>query len=268
MSTLEIVIFVCVGVFALTGVLLIMASIKKKKKKVEEEPKAEPKIEPAIKSDRKPVEKKEEEPVKVTMPEQFQIIRRKSKVKINKKAIKGDSRNPSITKVFVDGKRVDEPPKEQTAPAKPKTTIADIIKKQQSSARYGAREPEFKDLSKAEITAPNRSPIIGDRTNFASHLNVTSDNNLSGVAGTGVAKALAESESRGKDIDKRTQDLVQSIKQNMLSQQDSSNSLLIGINPPFSNNNADLKPASKLKNIDAKTLIIAEAINNPKSKRG
>ena len=77
----------------------------KSKKKKDEQPKGEKKIEQVIKSEKKEVkEEKKEEVPKIEMPEQassgFKIIRKQSKVKINKRALQDGSRNPSVTKVF------------------------------------------------------------------------------------------------------------------------------------------------------------------------
>ncbi len=257
MSTLEIVL-VCVifGSIAL-GLLYLLFSFKKKK---EDSNKPAPVIEPVYPK-AEPEQKVEPE----QKPEPLKIIRKKSEIKINKKALKADSRNPSITKVFVNGKRVDEPePEAEKVDQTPKNTdvMSDITAAPVGA--FGAREPVFgasQNGQRSPFTSPNRSPIIGDRTNFTTRLIVSDDNNLSGVSGIGIAKALKESESKMSDIDDKTEDMVNDIRRRILGQRN-----------PFLNDIAfesESKPKKgDLDQIDAKTLIVADMLNKPKYKKG
>lgn len=273
MSAATLIIIVVASVIALFMLWLIFFYGRKKGKK-SKEPKPQKSVEPAIKpSEKKAEPEPQEEPVKVTMPsESLKALRRQSQVKVNKKALKGDSRNPSVTKVFVDGKNVEEEAKAQAEAAAAAAAAAAVAEEQvkykgapiaKDVGRFGAREPEFVDHTVSEQGMPNRTPTIGDRTNFGSHLNISKDNNLSGVSGTGIAKAVEQSENAGKDIDERTAALVQSVRMNMLGDTSGFDDSSF-----WQDSSPEKKtPNQRLKEIDAKTLIIADAVANPKSKK-
>lgn len=268
MSTTIIVIIVGVAllVFGALGVIFFSG----KKKKQQDGGAKEKSIEPAIQTDRKKEEPKAEEPpVKVTMPEQnFKAIRKQSRLKINKKAIKGDSRNPSISKVFANGKKIDEI-EESPAPNDPEPEKTVTYKGVPIEVgRFGAREPEFTDHSVTAEGMPNRSPRLEDRTNFGSHLSVSEDNNLSGVSGTGIAKVVEKSDSIEKGLNQKRIDVVQNARINILGESPIPNDPLAflqgggyGIEPE------EKSPKDKLKSIDAQTLIIADAVAKPRGRK-
>lgn len=264
-------IVVAVAIVLFIGGLVFSGKKKGKDKKKKDEPNKEKVVEPAIKSDRPKIEEKkepvEEQPV-VVMPDGFRVIRKKSEVKINKKAIKGDSRNPSITRVFVDGKNVEEEKKkEEETPIISEVQGAMSVNIPEEVGRFGAREPQFKDLSERTDGMPNRSPTLEERINFASHLNVSKDNNMSGVSGTGINKVIDDVETIDKSETQSTEQLLNSVRQNIARNGG------FGLNNPmdFLNGGQDNSqtqkaktPHEKLKDIDAQTLIIADAIMNKK----
>lgn len=275
-------------------------SSKKGKKDKSKEPEGEKKVEKVFKSDKEKEEKKEEpakqeeektlekEPPK--KKESFKIIRKKSEVKINKKAINANSRNPSITKVFdKSGNRVDETEKtEVTDELKPEdisqvmedeldfnnnSVMSDVVS--QTPDRFGFREPDIREKSdaheykiEAPVGSPNRAPIIGDRTNFGSHLSISEDGNMSGVIGTGVAKIIDKAESQAEEIDRKTEEMINSVRLNLLGDRrdyPSGFGYMRG-QEDYGYNKKQETPSDKLKKIDAKTLIIADAISNPRYK--
>ena len=323
MSVLEIIV---VSAFAI-GFIYILYAIYSPKKKKEKKPKeekkkeekpakaktikgevkkddnnlmgkaiGEKKIEPAIKKGETPPPQEEEEEQELVLkkdpppkePEPFRIIRKQSKVKISKQALKAGSRNPSVTKVFDKGKRIDidensngglmEDAGKEIAKVveeinKESDAMSDIIS--QDIGHYGVREPNFDSVSSehefkinAPKGSPNRAPIIGDRTHFASHLMVTDDNNLSGVMGTGVAKIIEKSETQAEKIDQNTEEMVRNVKRDLLGDMPKYSGLFD--HSSFNNTSGQKNDASqKLKDIDAETLIIAQAISkrkgNPKN---
>lgn len=320
MGTLEIVIIVFVGLIAIFGLYSIFFSkkvkaIKNKRKEQKEQKKAEKlkkkqdkkqskkgaseaagkerKIEPAVVSKKKqetqkPEPEKEEPPAVVAAepekkkPEPFRIIRKTSQVKINKKALKNGSRNPSITKVFENGKRIDAVEPQEVEPVSKKVEtqetqeapVYEIIR--EDVGDFGFREPKYLEESTESgfrivppNGLPNRAPIIGDRTNFASRLTVSSDNNLSGVSGPGINKAIESVNKQTEKIEKKTVDLVEEVRRKLLGERDR----LKG-EPSFNGQSYEefmvdnsKNATSKFKNIDAETLIIADAISNPKYKK-
>lgn len=271
---------------------------KKSKDEIKESPLVEKKVEKVFKSDKdkeeeKPTDKpsQEQEMVLEKQPEKkaepFKIIRKKSEVKIHKKAIKADSRNPSITKVFdKNGKKLelDENELEKKDEFSP-DELSQIESMENDGVmsgitggnpeRFGYREPHIKERNvggeykiEAPIGSPNRAPIIRDRTNFGSHLNISEDGNLSGVVGTGVAKIIDRAERQSEEIDKKTDDMIRNIRMNLLNER---REVTGGYGfsygqEDFPRPSVRTSPIKKAKNIDAKTLIIAEAISNPKYK--
>ena len=320
MGTLEIVIIVFVGLIAIFGLYSIFFSkkvkaIKNKRKEQKEQKKAEKlkrkqdkkqskkgaseaagkerKIEPAVVSKKKPETQKPEleqqEPPAVVAtepekkkPEPFRIIRKTSQVKINKKALKNGSRNPSITKVFENGKRIDAVEPQEVEPVSKKVEtqetqeapVYEIIR--EDVGDFGFREPKYLEESTEggfrivpPKGLPNRAPIIGDRTNFTSRLTVSSDNNFSGVSGPGINKAIESVNKQTEKIEKKTVDLVEEVRRKLLGERDR----LKG-EPSFNGQGYEefmvdntKNATSKFKSIDAETLIIADAISNPKYKK-
>ena len=258
---------------------------KKSKDKKQEDVK-EKKIEPAIKSNKQEdkSQNKVEEAPKVEMPTTdssgFKIIRKQSKVKINKKALQNGSRNPSVTKVFDKNKSGSDFSVDKIEPIKEE--VEDIVNdnldivNQSQVDRFGAREINYNVVNRGnEFSIKNRegdlnrAPIITDRTNFGSHLNVSEDNNFLGVTGTGI-KEINETNEKVKEseeVDEDVDSMVKNVKRNFLGLDDDIN--------PFDYFNRDRrmetakgenKKEIKIKDIDLKTLIIADAINNPKYK--
>ena len=321
MGTLEIVIIVFVGLIAIFGLYSIffykkVKAIKSKRKEQKEQKKAEKlkkkqdkkqskkgaseaagkerKIEPAVVSKKKPEAEKQEPPspaqvpaqpepeLEKKKPEPFRIIRKTSQVKINKKALKNGSRNPSITKVFENGKRIDAVEPQEVKPVSEKVEtqetqeppVYEIIR--EDVGDFGFREPKYLEESTEggfrivpPKGLPNRAPIIGDRTNFTSRLTVSSDNNLSGVSGPGINKAIESVNKQTEKIEKKTVDLVEEVRRKLLGERDR----LKG-EPSFNGQSYEefmvdnsKNATSKFKNIDAETLIIADAISNPKYKK-
>lgn len=262
---------------------------KKSKDKKEEAPKGEKKVEQVIKSEKKPSEEKKEEtqePVKIEMPEQdssgFKIIRKQSKIKISKKALQSGSRNPSVTRVFDKNAKktdFDIDKIESIDKVQKEATIEDLEKnyldKMNKIERFGAREVDYKMINKGNEFSminktgdPNRAPIITDRTNFASHLNVTKDNNFSGISGTGIKSTEQEINETISTVDDDTEKMIKNVKKNFLDIEDDIN--------PFDYFNRERRKEEpvkekkgniKVKDIDLKTLILADAISNPKFKK-
>lgn len=321
MGTLEIVIIVFVGLIAIFGLYSIFFSkkvkaIKSKRKEQKEQKKAEKlkkkqdkkqskkgaseaagkerKIEPAVVSKKKPEAEKQEPPspapvpaqpepeLEKKKPEPFRIIRKTSQVKINKKALKNGSRNPSITKVFENGKRIDAVEPQEVGPVSKKVEtqetqeapVYEIIR--EDVGDFGFREPKYLEESTEggfrivpPKGLPNRAPIIGDRTNFTSRLTVSSDNNLSGVSGPGINKAIESVNKQTEKIEKKTVDLVEEVRRKLLGEKDKIKSQAGFMGQGYDGFVAEGEQNSinRFKSIDAETLIIADAISNPKYKK-
>lgn len=284
MSTIEILILTAVGLFLVSCLCYIFFYHKKKiKAKKEDKKLGEKKVEQAIKPKKDEKAKQEEQETKEEVKEEkketekaleknpFKIIRKKSEVKINKKALKNGSRNPSITKVFdKEGNRVDLAEEEQINKERIEK-ISEDVQDLHSTERFIARDYNISDESSeheykiiAPKGSPNRAPIIGDRTNFASHLNISEDGNMSGIIGTGVKKIIDRVDDHSDDIEQRTQEMIRNVHRNLYDEMDFLDMYQTGTQDiPDSKT----KVKDKLKNIDAQTLIIADAISNPKSKR-
>jgi len=280
MSTIEIIVLSSIGACVLFSLYYIFFHRKKKTKDKKSKNKddkklGEKKVEKAIKTGKEEVKETQKEEVKEEpKKEPFKIIRKQSTVKINKKALKSGSRNPSITKVFDKGRRIDQPEEIKnedlfdTHDAEKEFTLE---KQLPTVGAFGVREPEINTEStkqefkiKAPFGSPNRAPTIGDRTNFGSHLNVSEDGNLSGILGTGVAKAIVDANRVADKADDKTELMIQDVRRNILGIKSDIGAFdylnLEGLkNQP--------KTKAKLKNIDAETLIIADAIVNPKYKK-
>ena len=267
------------------------------KKEKEEKFDGEKKVERVINPDKpiEPVKEEQKEPELTLQKEppkdkSFKIIRKKSEVKINKKAIKADSRNPSITKVFDKGKRVDggEEIEEKKDDDLLHINDLDIFgddfetfminedveeePKTQGIVRYRFNEPKFKEhlTDNMEGKLPVRAPRIKDRTNFGNHLHVSHDNNLSGVAGIGINKAIKQAESQAVNSVQATEDMVEDVFEDVFDERnqslDSVMAMMRGVSVP-EQNRPPQTPKEKLKSIDAETLIMADALINPKYKK-
>ena len=149
------------------------------------------------------------------------------------------------------------------------------INKQNKIDRFGARDVDYKMINKGnefsminKAGEPNRAPIITDRTNFGSHLNVSEDNNFSGIVGTGVKSTLKDVNETISSIDDDTEKMVRNVKKNFLDIEDDIN--------PFDYFNRERRKEEpktekkgniKVKDIDLKTLILADALKNTKYKK-
>lgn len=283
---------------------------EKKKKEKEEKFDGEKKIEKAFQTNKTQADvKKEEKPAVAPQPSAseeepalelkkeapkdkgFKIIRKKSEVKINKKAIKADSRNPSISKVFDKGKRIDGGEEIEEKKDSDLLSIDDFdflggnfetfelppekSEKNQTSLdlkHYNFREPTFKShIAQEDDGFPNRTPRLRDRTNFKSHLIVSKDNNMSGIAGVGVAKAIAQAESQANEINYDTNEMIADVTGEVYEDRNESLASIMamvhGVEPARTSQPVKKTARDKMKDIDAKTLIIAEAISNPKYKK-
>ena len=278
MGIVEKIIVIIISVFAVISLVVIFLS---KRKKSEKSKKSEPKVEPVYKKTTKeeaPEPAVPEEQTK-TEPTPFKIIRKQSKVKISKKALSSGSRNPSVTKVFgkdAPGQKAEENPVEE--PAKVETK-AKAQKKDVPVERFGVKEYEYNETNTPKSFkiippegSPQRSFELQDRTAFHPHLNVSEDGNLSGVVGVGINKALGSLEEQVRSLEEKNQQMIKSAHSSV-NISDYENE----INDFFENRarlsmpsgvtqNPQTDSANVIKNLDPKTLIVAEAIANPKYK--
>jgi len=277
-------------VFAVTLVVVfgyIFFGGKKKSKKNKskaKEPAPEKKVEKAIKTskDEQPKEEKKEEkkeePV-VKMPEKeeqkgFRIIKKKSEVKINKKALKSGSRNPSITKVFdKNGKIEEETDKIEFIDIEEEKTKDAVLEQSQDVGRFGARETNYDVVNNGvnfQIRNPegthNRAPILTDRTMFGSHLNETDENNPYSISGIGIKETLKNIEKQTRNVDDDTEEMVRNVKRNFLGIEEDIDPFDV-FNRRVNKEEVEQKKTISIKDIDAKTLILADAISNPKYKK-
>lgn len=281
------VIIVVICIFAIC-ILLRSGKSKKKSKKKESEKEskkddskskleksekgAEKKVEPALKSKSTEPEKVEEKEKTLEKDspkekEKFHVIRKKNEIKVNKQALKSGSRNPSVTKVFDKNGKI-KTEEEKAEEEKKSVDLNEEIQEKKPIERFGTREYEYSENNTSnffQINAPKgsplRSPTIGDRTNFTERLRVSEDGNLSGVSGIGIHGAISQAESQAKDIEDKNKEMLDRVD-------DSLNGQLFG--DMFSNftskeNNSGM--ANPLDKIDAETLILVDAINNPRHKK-
>ena len=278
-------------VMVVIGCYIFFGSKKSKKdKKKESKETKEKKVEQAIKSDRPKQEKQPEpEEKKVEQPKEeqqkgFRIIRKKSEVKINKKALHAGSRNPSVTKVFDKNNKLEGVETKQKDMHESKremfqdvdfSKIDQLQKKEEQVGRFGARAVNYDVVNNGlefQINNPegthNRAPIITDRTNFGSHLNEVDSKNPYSISGIGVKQAIVNAQRQATSVDDDTEDMVRKIKKNFLGVEDdidpfeSIRRRMEEREHPQKENQE--KPLTKL---DAKTLILADAISNPKFKK-
>lgn len=253
----------------------------------------ERKIEPVVKKGETitlPPEEEEKELVlqkePPKQPEPFRVIRKQSSLKISKKALKSGSRNPSVTKVFDNGKRIDIDENstgglEEDAREVVSQVTEEINKEKdgvmtditsEKIGHYGIREHNFDALVEGgefrmqkPKGSPNRAPIIGDRTNFASHLRVTDDNNLSGVMGTGVAKIIAETEEQSNQIQQNADNMIRDVKKDLFGDMPRFGGLFGGSDFDMQSENKN-DASKKLQGLDAETIMIAQAVAKRKGK--
>ena len=293
MGILESMIIVTIATSAFFSVLIILF---KKRKKVEKSTEVnEKKVEPVYKSTKEdsknPEEKTVTPPGKEKVTEQknepFKIIRKQSKVKINKKALTSGSRNPSVTKVF--GKDVpDQGEKKHNTSEnidvdKNNIEDSDQIKIEKSAQkpveRFGVKEYEYSEVNTPDdfkINVPDGSPNRSfelKKREFGSHLTVSEDGNLSGVVGIGIKNAVISAESKLREIEKQNDQMLKRAHGSfgVISSDDDDDlsffeQRLRQMSEDMNTKPARKKPNEVLKNIDIKTLIVAEAIANPKYK--
>lgn len=281
MSLLEWIIVIAVILFASFSVLVIIFRKRKKEGKQDVKPSGESKVEPVYKRDEPPKEQETSEEEKKDVNEGFKIVKRQEGTKINKKALDTQSRNPSVTKVFgKDSEAEKQKQQEQEEQAK--------IKEMQTAERTWKSkkiEPFFpKDYEYSEVNTDNlfkivtpygqpvRTPEINSRSQFGSHLNISEDGNLSGVVGIGLDKALDSAESQLKDIESKNQQMIRRAHgsvniEDMVDDFDYFERRLMqmreGMDMPSEKSNKKIN----LKDLDPKSLIVAEAIANPKYKK-
>lgn len=232
----------------------------------------EKKVEPALKSKSVEPEKVEEkektlekEPPKEK--EKFHVIRKKNEIKVNKQALRSGSRNPSVTKVFDKNGKI-KTEEEKVEEEKKSVDFNDEIQEKKPVERFGTREYEYSENNTSnffQINAPKgsplRSPTIGDRTNFTERLRVSEDGNLSGVSGIGIHGAILQAESQAKDIEDKNKEMLDRVD-------DSLNGQFFGdmfSNLSLQENKSEVK--NPLDKIDVETLILVDAINNPRHKK-
>ena len=261
---------------------------KKKQKKKNSEPPKEKKVEQVIKSSKPKEEKQTElEEKKSEVPKEepnrgFKIIRKKSEIKINKKALHSGSRNPSITKVFDKNGKIEDSENEKIQQKANTSNQKNqfISLKQESEEefvveRFGARRVDYDVINNGvefkignKVGDNNRAPIITDRTNFSSHLNETDSNNPYSISGIGIKQAIDKAEKQASNVDDDAEDMVRKIKQNFLGAEDDLD--------PFETIRRRMEERSapkqenqdgKFTKLDAKTLILADAVSNPKFKK-
>ena len=306
MGALEIILIIVAVLVVLFAFIKIFSSKKKKKAKEGREKKEKKtkglrwfsskkkadfeqnkKIEKVYKKEEESVlvEEKEKvlekDPPKEKIP--FKIIRKQSQVKISKKALKSGSRNPSVSRVFDNkGNMIEEELKKDEVLLEGEEEIREAIVESnegvmsgihsQNVERFGVREEYIYDIAHKHFelgesdSGPRRKPIIEDRTNFGSHLTVSEDGNLSGVIGTGVSKILEKTEEKVEDVDRQTEDMLENIRRNVLGSMAMRDSFNFSSRDNFEEKKVSSKTVS-LKDFDAKTLLIAEAVNNPKNKK-
>lgn len=259
---------------------------KAKKDKKQKDPKTEEKetkIEPAMKKQENPKEEKKEEQKQPEekektlekQPEEkdkkLHVIRRKSELKINKKAVSVQGRDPSISRVFdKNGKNLIEEEKKQKE--QKQEVKVEEKKEKKPVERFGTREYEYSEQNTStffQINAPKgsplRAPTIGDRTNFTERLRVSEDGNLSGVSGIGLHGAVKNANSQARVIEEKNQEMLERVDQSLR-------------NPEFGEalfqyssfgepREKKSKGQTIVEKLDAETLIIADAINNPRHKK-
>ncbi len=279
MKLIEWIIIIAVIIFAVFSVLVII--FRKRKKIEQKDEKPEGKVEPVYKPKE---EKKESDAAEKEKPDDekkdenvgFKIIKRQEGVKINKKALDAQSRNPSVTKVF--GKDGELEKKQKEEKALQEKVAAEQVNSNKKIEPFFPRDYEYDEVNTDDMFKivtpdgqPVRTPEIKNRSDFASHLNVSEDGNLSGVVGIGLDKALNSAQSQLKEIEDKNQQMIKRAHGvvNIDDMDDDFNYLEQRIRQMRESMEVSNEKSGKkisLKDIDPKTLIVAEAIANPKYK--
>lgn len=274
MTVLEKIIVISVAIFAFFGLCAILFSFKKKNKSKEKSA-STAKVEPAINGDKS--NKKEEDKAKKQEAEKkedikFKVIKKKSDVKISKKALKSGSRNPSITRVFERGKMLEEGPATEDKNNEEIQSIKDFepVLEKKPPERFFPKDYEYSETNtsqefmiNASKGAPRRSPMLGDRTNFRSHLTISEDGNLSGVTGTGIHAAANKALDAAREIDKKNEEMISKVHEDLLgSALGSFESRHFGEPAQAAKERDDFK-----EKLDSETLILVDALMNPKFKK-
>ena len=278
MGIVELVIIALISAFAVFSVLFIFM---KKKKPSKKENVKEKKVEPVYKDSKKDTqtETKEDKPQAQEKPEPFKIIRKQSKVKISKKALSSGSRNPSVTKVFgKEAPKSDEIQSNEKKEENVKKTDEQVkIVPKKRVERFGVKEYEYSETNTPEnfkINAPEGSPSRSfelNRRDFGSHLNISEDGNLGGVVGIGINKVVNNVENQLKKLEQKNDEMLGRAQLAFPRRLDDADDnyfdrRLRQARDMLQSGNTLQEKQDILKNIDAKTLIIAEAISNPKYK--
>jgi len=271
MNTIEIIL-ISLGVFGFFVLLYTLFFHRKKKGKAKE------KTQETQKQEVQEPAKEEKTP--------FKIIRKKSNVKIHKKALTSGSRNPSVTKVFVNGKMVDENKEEQSAESVEKKKDLDdhqenleVNELMKKKSAYDIKDPEFDDVISDDTSfqfipgkgRKNRAPRLSDRTNFTERITVTEDNNLSGIKGVGVQDIINKTEKKSLEMHDRTDKMLSDIhkgfgKSGGITYDNALMDLMKEFDMDLPRPQPVVKQTKTIEGLDPKTLIIAEAISNPKYK--
>lgn len=280
MSTLELIIVISIAVVAVFSLFATVFIKRKKSSKDDKKSESEKKVEPVYKKEEEQSKESEDiAPKTEKQPEEkepFKIIRKKSKVKINKKALTSGSRNPSVAKVF--GKDAPKEEKENTEEQELVESEVQINEEPKPIERFGVKEYEYSETNTAEnfkINAPKGSPSRSFELNkreFGSHLNVSEDGNLSGVVGIGIKKSIESATNQIKEIEKNNDNMIRrahgALNINSINHDDMDyfERRIREMNYDINEKTTKKDPKDFLKDIDAKTLIVAEAISNPKYK--
>ena len=248
--------------------------------------KEQPKVEPVVKSAEKKDDKQKEdksEPAKTESVEKektlekekekkgLYVIRPHTELKINKKALKNGSRNPSVSRVFdKNGNKIEIEQEEKIQEPEEQVHATDVKKK--PVERFGTREYEYSEQNDPwffQINAPKgsplRAPTIGDRTHFTERLHVSEDGNLSGITGIGVHGAIASAESQAKQIEQKNQEMLSRVDDSL--RNPNFGEALMQYGGSFEEKkNTKSRGEKILDKIDPETMIIVDAINNPRHK--
>lgn len=252
-----------------------------------EQAKVEPVVKPSEKNDgkqkedkpkddkNKPSETESVEKEKILEKEKekkgLYVIRPHTELKINKKALKNGSRNPSVSRVFdKNGKKIEIEQEEKIQEPEEQVHATDVKKK--PVERFGTREFEYSEQNDPwffQINAPKgsplRAPTIGDRTHFTERLHVSEDGNLSGITGIGIHGAIASAESQAKQIEQKNQEMLSRVDDSL--RNPNFGEALMQYGGSFEEKkNTKSRGEKILDKIDPETMIIVDAINNPRHK--
>lgn len=252
---------------------------KEKKSKQKQDAKQQAKVEPAVKKEEPKQETKEPEKTESAEKEKtlekekekkgLYAIRPQTELKISKKALKNGSRNPSVSRVFdKNGNKIEQEEK----PKEPEEQVHATDVKKKPVERFGTRDYEYSEQNSPELFqinapkgSPLRAPTIGDRTHFTERLHVSEDGNLSGISGIGVHGAVASAESQAKQIEQKNQEMLARVDDSLRNPYFGEALMQYGgeIERP---KNTKTRGEKILDKIDPETMIIVDAINNPRHK--